>query len=125
MKKQTKKSLKKKCDVLYSLIIRSKGYCEVCGKSNLILNAHHVIGRVNYSLRWDIRNGCCLCVSCHKFSKASAHEHPIKFINWFKKTRSEDHEYLLNKKNEIKTWTIFDYQEILKDLKDILNDRTN
>lgn len=115
MKVKSKKNLKKKCDDLFSKIIRSKGYCEYCGRSDLMLNCHHIIGRIIYALRWCIGNGCCLCVKCH----FEAHNNPIKFINWFKEHRPEDYEYLLIKKNESKTYTIFDYEEIYQKLKEV------
>ena len=122
MKKLSKKNLKKKCDELYSLIIRSKGYCEVCGKSTGQLQTHHVIGRINYSLRWDIKNGIELCCHHHTLGKLSAHNDPIWFMDWFKSKRPDDYEYLLRTKNEIRTFSILDYQEILKDLKEKLNE---
>jgi len=129
MRKLSKTSLKKKCDTIYSLIIRSKGCCEYCGRRldfKVFLNAHHVIGRVNYLLRWDLRNGCCLCVGCHKFNKNSAHENPLGFMEWFKSVRPEDYKYLKNPKwNETKTFTIFDYQQIYGYLKRVWNEIQN
>ena len=65
---------KKKADDTWSLIIRSIGYCEMCGKEGRLdrkgrpivgLHAHHVIGRTNPAFRWDYMNGLCLCISCH------------------------------------------------------------
>ncbi|MDD5013805.1 MAG: hypothetical protein PHW73_01720 [Atribacterota bacterium] len=118
MKVKSKKYIKNKLDKLYSLIIRSKGYCEVCGKTTN-LQAHHVIGRIVYALRWDLQNGCCLCASCHEFGKQSAHQNPIWFIGWFKEHRPEDYKYLQKKKLESKTWFISDYEEIYQKLKEI------
>ncbi len=118
MKKLSKKKLKEKLDNIWAQIIKSKGYCEVCHSSNN-LNAHHVVGRINYGLRWDLRNGCCLCPGCHMFSsKTSAHNNPIWFLEHFKFHRPDDYEYLLKTKNKIKTFSIFDYQEILNNLKE-------
>ena len=105
----TKKSLKAKCDKLWSEIIRSIGYCEMCG-SNQNLQAHHIMGRINYSLRWDLRNGICLDASCHTFSRNSAHNSPLEFAEWFKANRPEDYEYLLSKKNLL---VKPDYEQIL------------
>lgn len=116
MKKQTKKSLKKACDILWALIIAKKVYCEICHK--LGQNAHHVIGRINYQLRWDPRNGAYLCIGHHVFSKDSAHNDPQGFMIWFKSTRPDDYEYLLTKKNDVKTFNILDYQEIYQRLKE-------
>lgn len=117
MRNATKKSLKAKCDKLWSEIIRSKGFCEVCG-SNQNLNAHHVVGRINYSLRWDLRNGICLDAGCHTFSRSSAHNNPILFMEWFKKNRPDDYEYLLSKKNLL---VKPDYEQILNNLMEVKN----
>jgi hypothetical protein len=126
MGKLSKKNLKDKCDRLYSLIIRSRGYCEYCHNRidlPVFLNAHHVIGRINYLLRWDLRNGCCLCVGCHRFNKNSAHENPLAFMEWFKSTRPEDYEYLRDPKwQQSKTWYISDYEKIYQDLKTKYNE---
>jgi len=116
-----KTNLKKKIDKLYSEIIRSKGYCERCGKSGP-LNAHHVIGRRNLATRWDLRNGICLCVGCHKFNKNSAHEDPVHFIEWFKTYRPDDYKYLLKKKNEINLYTIYELEEIYEKLREVKDD---
>jgi len=110
-KKPKKKTLKRKMDILWSEIIRSKGRCEICGKTDN-LQAHHVIGRINLALRWDIKNGVCLCSSCHTFGKTSSHNNPVFFLDWFKTHRPQDYEYLLKKKNETKTFHLSDYEEI-------------
>ena len=101
-------------DKLWSEIIRQKGYCEVCGKPNAN-NPHHVIGRVNHVLRWDVRNGCLLCAGCHTMNTKSAHQDMIWFVDWFKKARPEDYEYLLKKKNGL--WDK-DYDKVLAKLKE-------
>jgi len=112
-----KKNLKRKLDALWSEIIRSKVYCERCG--NFGNNAHHIIGRVNLVLRWDLRNGCLLCSNCHYLQKYSAHQDPLGFMEWFRKKRPEDYEYLKAKKNETRTFTILDYIKIYKNLNEI------
>ena len=108
--KKTKKTWKNQLDKLWSEIIHSKGYCEWCGQIGK--NAHHVIGRTNYSLRWDIRNGCFLCISCH----FKAHNDPLGFMEFFKKKNPEDYKYLKEKKNQIASYTISDYEEIYQNL---------
>jgi len=71
------KHWKKKADDLWSLIVRSVGHCEICGREGQLtkegkpvkgLNAHHLIGRSNLKYRHDLNNGICLCVRCHKWS---------------------------------------------------------
>lgn len=64
------KQLKKKCDVLYSKIIRSVGYCEneSCGKSyGVQLQCAHTISRRYSATRTDLRNSSCLCAGCHMY----------------------------------------------------------
>lgn len=114
LKKITKKKLRKKCDRLWSLIIRQKnnGYCEQCGSP--ANNPHHVIGRANYVLRWDIRNGCLLCQNCHWLQRYSAHQDPLGFMEWFQSSRPGDYEYLKQKKNQI---AYINYDEILEHLR--------
>ena len=118
MKKKSIKTIKAKLDKLWSEIIRSKGYCEICG-TTANLNAHHIISRHNKILRWDLQNGICLCVSCHKFSTHSVHNDPLGFMEFFKKKNPEDYKYLKNKKNQIAHYTISDYEEIYQKLLEV------
>ena len=105
--KTKKKSLIKKCDDILSLIIRSNGYCEVCGKSSYIcqLHAHHIVTRKIMVLRYDLRNLVCLCAGCHKLNKFSAHENSLWFIDWLTEHRPEDLEYVKSKSNSIAHYT--------------------
>ena len=122
MKKPSKKNLIKKCSDLWSEIIRFKGYCEKCGKpeSQTVLNAHHYISKNNKNLKFDLRNGVCLCVWCHIWSSESAHYGAPYFDKWFREYRTKDYEYLMNSKwRQTKTWYISDYEQILINLKEI------
>lgn len=112
-KKLSPAKLKKECDALWSKIIRKKGTCEVCGKK-LNLNAHHIIGRKNLTLRFDLKNGCCLCSGCHKFYQQSAHEDPLWFTEWLKQNRPDDYNYLQEQKN--KKTTSIDYLNLKSEL---------
>ena len=114
-KKPKRSTMMHKCDKLWSLIIRSGGRCEICG-SFKAQNPHHVIGRRNFNLRWDIRNGCLLCSNHHTSGKFSAHNDPIWFMKWFKENRGDDYEYLVKKKNKI--WDR-DYDKVLNDLQEV------
>jgi len=119
MRTKTKKSIKKQLDETWKEIIHQKNRCEVCG-STYGLNAHHIIGRGNLNLRWDIRNGCLLCIRHHKFGLFSAHENPIYFMNWLKNHRPDDYIYLKNPDfTKTKTWRISDYEQILERLNEI------
>jgi len=76
---------------------RANNRCEYCGKSGR-LNAHHVFSRSNYSVRWDLDNGVCLCVSHHIFGQMSFHKAPIEMLEWLKETRGEKWYKRLRKK---------------------------
>jgi len=73
----------KKLDKLWSKKIRERDeVCQVCG-GTAYLNAHHVIGRRNRNIRWDMDNGITLCSGCHTFKTESAHQDPAWFMAWF------------------------------------------
>ena len=100
-----KKTEIKKLDKIWSEKIRSKGKCEICGRDFGVLNAHHIINRRNHSVRWDIRNGCCLCFQCHIGNKNSAHQRPKWFEEWTQEHRKEDAEYAEEQRNIVKKQT--------------------
>ena len=62
------KSLKKQCDDLwtYAIKLRAGFKSELSGKlgrqagGSTILTAHHIYGKSNYRLRYDLKNGICL-----------------------------------------------------------------
>ena len=116
-KKVKKSTIEKKLDRAWSKKILSKGKCEVCGNTEY-LNAHHIEGRRNLRLRWDLRNGVCLCSGCHMFRKDSAHQSPEWFHFWLEENRWEDLQYVMCHRNEIKKWTIEDLEDKLKELTD-------
>lgn len=115
MRKQSKTTVRNRLDKKWSLAVRSKGACEVCGKSNEQgqLHPHHVVGRGDLKLRWDLRNGVCLCAGCHTFAKLSAHNNPIWFMDWMEENRGEDLAYLKDKiKESPKPYSVQDYLQI-------------
>lgn len=111
-----KTQVKKIIDKKWSEKVRSLGSCEVCGKEEW-LNAHHIIGRQDLRVRWDIRNGCCLCSGCHTMNNYSAHGNPLFFMEWMEENRPEDLEYL---KNIMKTpphqYSVQDYLDMEKNI---------
>ena len=64
----TRKEIKT-LDKLYSIKVKSlAGYaCQYCHRhqDTVWLNACHIIGRRNRTLRWDLENGISLCYSHH------------------------------------------------------------
>jgi len=55
------KALKKDCNELWAMIIklRAGNKSELSGQTGL-LNAHHILGKPNYRLRYDLENGISL-----------------------------------------------------------------
>jgi hypothetical protein len=111
----SKKTLRNKLDNAWSRAILSKGSCEVCGETQY-LNPHHIEGRRNLRLRWDLRNGVCLCSGCHTFRKDSAHQAPEWFHFWLEEHRWEDLQYVLCHRDEIKKWALDEMSEHLDKL---------
>lgn len=84
-------SLSKVADILWSRVVRTPWACEYCGKKDY-LNAHHIFGRNNKSVRWEKSNGICLCSGCHTFSNEfSAHKTPSEFTYWLEGVRWRDY----------------------------------
>jgi hypothetical protein len=115
MRKISKKGLEKKLDKAWSKAVLSKGKCEVCGLREH-LNAHHIEGRRNLRLRWDLQNGVCLCSGCHVFRKESAHQSPEWFHFFLEENRWEDLQYIMCVRNEIKKWSIEELEIKLNEL---------
>lgn len=80
-KKPSVKTLRNKADRLWSLAIRQRdGQCRRCGRGSgeVTLQAAHVISRSYKAVRWDLRNGICLCLGCHHWN----HHQPVEFSWW-------------------------------------------
>lgn len=62
---------KRKCDKLFSIIIRSVGYCQnpACGERppKVQLHCAHIYSRRYALTRCDFDNALCLCAGCHHF----------------------------------------------------------
>lgn len=85
------------CDKLWSEIVKKHwdNKCAICGATDN-LNSHHIITRSEKNLRWDVRNGICLCTLHHTLSaKLSAHKTPQAFWDWLEKNHKETWEYLI------------------------------
>ena len=120
-RKVSKATLGNKLDEAWSRAILSKGVCEVCGETQF-LNPHHIEGRRNLRLRWDLRNGVCLCSGCHIFRKDSAHQSPEWFHFWLEENRWEDLQYIMCHRGEVKKWTLEEMLEQLDKLNEDFNE---
>lgn len=96
---------------------RAGNKCEYCGKTKY-LNAHHIFGRRNRSVRWEISNSCCLCPACHTFSSVfSAHQTPTEFTRWIIDKRGEEwYDELRIMANTPKKWTKNEKEQKLQEL---------
>jgi hypothetical protein len=110
---------KRKLDKLWSEKVREKGRCEVDGCNSKTLHAHHVFGRRNYGVRWDLDNGVCLCAGHHKFySHFSAHETPTIFTEWLIKTKGKEFlDRLTEKANDTTLYKKYSLEEWYEKLK--------
>lgn len=127
-KKRSKKAnsisvLSKKCDILWSQVVRLIWKCEYtwCNKTDN-LNAHHIFWRKNRRLRWQLTNWICLCPSHHKFdSKLSAHEAPLSFNKWLRTYKWDNYiDTLTSQSSEIFKVTSEYLQDTIKEFKQIL-----
>ena len=105
-----KTNYKKKCDEEWKRIIRSIGYCEMCGRKGIRgrtkgwtnLHAHHIIGRASSCYRHDLSNGLCLCARCHKWTPISPHVDKNAFLRWLEKNRRGQYLWYMNNTIEVK-----------------------
>ena len=131
IKQRKPKSLKKECETLWTEIIKRRaGYKSelsgVHGKQiggETILTAHHIFGKPNYRLRYDLRNGICLdnhkehIWGVHNKNNPSlANEYYNKILRYI---GSETEEYLkslmrFNGKTDLKLTKIYLEQELKK-----------
>ena len=120
--KTKRRKLRDQLDKLWSEIVKQRaGYvCEykTCNKVDY-LNSHHIFGRSNLSVRWDLNNGACLCPGHHTFNNYSAHKAPIWFIEWITKKRGiEWYESLKVKANTVKKWSIPELEALVEEFKE-------
>ncbi len=117
-KKTPKRKIKDKLDREWSKAVKERvGWvCEKCG-NDTGLNSHHIFGRRNLSVRWDLENGVSLCVACHKYGKGSAHENPMEFSDWIREVRGEEwYDLLRLKANSIAKWSMDELELMLFNL---------
>ena len=67
--KTSRKKLELALDKAWSIKVRQKGFCAVCGPhiKHDVLHAHHIFSRKHKGTRWDILNGLSLCIRHHLF----------------------------------------------------------
>lgn len=120
MSKRTPRSIKKSCDKVFSILIRSRGRCERCGSRDNLQTAH-IYSRKFGSVRFDEDNAVCLCARCHRWG----HDNPVDFTRWLDEYLPTGHMIkLLAKKNQIVKRKLADWLELEEELKQKLNEKT-
>lgn len=112
-----KRRLANEADKLWKEIILSRNpFCESCGKPSR--QAHHFFGRNLYlALRYEIENGCGLCMKCHFFhhhrGDPTIHQTIIKNrgLKWYNRLKKLSHIKLASYQ------TIPYYEKIINQLK--------
>lgn len=121
--KEKIQTLQRKCLFLWKAIVkhRAGGQCEGRNdkdercKAVKFLNAHHIESYItNKYLRYDTRNGICLCPKCHKFGHFSAHRSFVFMYELMTKYRKTDLYYLLEVRGLKSTFTVEDLSYIQK-----------
>lgn len=70
VKKASRGKMGREADRLFSLIVRSIGFCQARGvrtDHSGPLQCAHIVGRSYRSTRWEEENAFCLCAGCHRF----------------------------------------------------------
>jgi len=110
MKRPKRKTVKNKLDKLFSAKIRSKGFCERCGKTTT-LQTSHIYSRSYLRLRWVEENATCMCAGCHFWW----HKNPVDAIEWVAQIRDLDKLKEIKRKiTPVKTTEMIEWFEKLK-----------
>jgi hypothetical protein len=83
-------------DAAFSSAIRMarNNTCEHCKRTDGKMEAAHIYGRSNKSVRWDTLNILCLCFRCHLDFTAN----PLDFETWLKRYVGQGYLDILNEK---------------------------
>ena len=102
----------KTADDIFSKLIRKKGLCIRCGRSqfNTPIECAHIIGRSNIPLRWDANNAVPLCLDCHRWG----HANPRLFMEWFENKFPDRYAYITLHKNDVWRLQWYDYESMIK-----------
>ena len=95
--KKLERRVTKKAFKEWALAVKERdGFkCTICGRTDY-LDSHHIIGRENKELRFNVDNGITLDKNHHRFSREiSPHKNPFVFFEWFREHRKEQYKKLL------------------------------
>jgi hypothetical protein len=80
-KKRVKRDYSKQADKLCGAIVRARGACEAEGEHSGPLQWCHGFPRTYRAVRWDLRNGFCLCKKHHFFYTNRPEEWRLWMLN--------------------------------------------
>ena len=117
LRKKSKRRLNREADNLWSKAVKEPGFCRRCKRMPpaVQLHAAHIKPKGmfrNHALRCDLKNGLCLCYSCHLHW---AHKDPIGFTEWLDKEIPGCREYL---NTQAAKHLKFDPEKAITELKD-------
>jgi hypothetical protein len=117
------KTLRNKALRLWKLRVKEgAGHkCELC-QSTYMLNAHHIESyRMCPALRYDERNGLCVCPRCHKFGRDAVHNSFIVPMLYLMQHRSFDLLWIEQHRNNEIEYNEETLTNIIKHLEAIAN----
>jgi hypothetical protein len=122
MREIDKKKLREINDKLWSLAVRNRDNytCRMCGTQTKNAEAHHIIGRDNKVLRWDIDNGISLCFYCHRYKIHGGKMGEEERIEFYRKV--SDYDKLKEKSTQIVKANLDFYVENFKRLYNLVKD---
>ena len=113
-KKVSKTALKKRADKLFSLLVRSIGYCQAEGRTGIKcggpLQACHIVTRSNLRLRYTTWNCVCLCSGHHSYF----HRNPLDFIEFIATYYPEKLDFVQTHRYEITKMTPESYEKVIE-----------
>lgn len=120
--KEELKKLRRKCLPLWTKKVKENAgnQCEarengVRCKEVKFLHSHHIESyAVNRDLRYDPKNGTCMCAGHHKFKRKSAHKSFVFMYEYMTHYRLNDLYYLIQMSNITSPETKESLQNIIK-----------
>ena len=77
------------------------GKCVICGRTEGVLQAHHIIPKGIPDYKFDVDNGITLCFQHHKGKQYSAHQNAVWFSVWLRDNRPDLYEYTQRKLDKL------------------------
>ena len=79
------------------VLVRDDYKCQICETKPTKPHVHHIIPKQVKETRYDINNGITLCFNHHKVGFHSPHMNALWFFIWFRETKPEQFNYLIDK----------------------------